>query len=263
MIIFSYNPNLPSLCPIIISFFFKNITLDIAIIGGNGSGPWAKNDLEVISISHNDHESSIINDYPLTRSLSENDSKKWNWKKTTMKKNNPNDSISLINTIIPPLPSESYGSFGCALQGMRGSRLPNNDLLVSGGFKMCGNSMFHKVRQDTYLVYNNSTNQWKEVGKMKMARCAHSSVLLNGCLYSSGGVVSSVEITSHHEVLNLDGRIEEKKELPIALSCHTANKLNEYQYMVIGGSDKDVSKKFQIIKKKIFYKLKRIVKKCL
>ena len=82
---------------------------------------------------------------------------------------------------------------------------------------------------------------------MKEGRYAHSSVLLNGCLYSCGGVDSSNNQTSHHEVLNLDGRVEEKKELPIALWGHTANKLNDNQYIVIGGYDStNVSKNFRL-----------------
>ena len=85
----------------------------------------------------------------------------------------------------------------------------------------------------------------EKVGTMKKANHLHSSVLLNGCLYSCGSRFSSYKSTSHHEVLNLDGGIEEKRELPIALRYHTANKLNENQYMVIGGYEKYVSKIFR------------------
>ena len=81
---------------------------------------------------------------------------------------------------------------------------------------------------------------------MKKANHLHSSVLLNGCLYSCGSRFSSYKSTSHHEVLNLDGRVEEKKELPSKrLSSHTAHRLNENQYIVIGGYDcSNVSKKY-------------------
>ena len=139
------------------------------------------------------------------------------------------DSISIINTTIPLLPKR--------LVHLQGTQLPNHDLLVSGGRSWSD-------RNGEYLKFDQASNQWKKVGTMKKARYAHSSVLLNGCLYSCGGIDSSHYATSHHEVLNLDGGIEEKRELPIALRYHTANKLNENQYMVIGGLDKNASKIF-------------------
>ena len=139
------------------------------------------------------------------------------------------DSISIINSTIQSLPKR--------LTQLRGTQLPNHDLLVSGGCPFTGPDC-----NDEYLRFSQDSNQWKKVGTMKKARRLHSSVLLNGCLYSTGGYDLSNKITSHHEILNLDGRVEEKKELPIQLWGHTANKLNENQYMVCGGWDKNVSK---------------------
>ena len=145
------------------------------------------------------------------------------------------DSISSINTTIPFLPK--------GLSWFRGTQLPNRDLLVTGGYT---GSVTWPVRNDEYLRFSQKSNQWLKVGTMKMTRSSHSSVLLNGCLYSCGGVDSSDNVTFHHEVLNLHGRVEEKKELPIKLKLHTANKLNENQYMVIGGFDEtNVSNKFE------------------
>ena len=141
-----------------------------------------------------------------------------------------NDSISIINTTIPSLPKR--------LSTLQGTQLPNQDLLVSGGDGL--ERDFWRLN-DEYLRFSQDSNQWMKVGTMKKARHFHSSVLLNGCLYSSGGSDSSAKITSHHEVLTLDGRVEEKKELPIALLKHTANKLNENQYMVCGGEERNVS----------------------
>ena len=200
----------------------------------------------MISISQNDQDSSKPINPPQTRSFSEYDSKlesfleEWNCKKKTTKQKNHNDSISRINTTIPNLPKK-HGYQG-ALQDMRGTRLPNNDLLLSGGFRMCGNGMYTKVIEDTYLLYSQSTNQWKEVGKMKMPRYDHSSVLLNGCVYSCGGYKRWMSHERHHEVFSLDGSVKDRKELPIALSGHTASRLNENQYMICGGVDENVSK---------------------
>ena len=175
--------------------------------------------------------------------------------------------MSLVNTTFPPLPT--------TFEGMRGSPLPNNNLLVSGGYiktidqeirDLVSTFSCQPRRQmevfpkkcipDTYLLYNHASKQWKEVGKMKMARCNHSSVLLNGFVFSCGGdrsyrlSVSSCygippdkpQKISSHEVFSLDGIVKERKELPIALSYHTANKINETQYMICGGYGAKVSK---------------------
>ena len=140
------------------------------------------------------------------------------------------DSITLIDTTIPLLPKGLYK--------LGGTQLPNHDLLVSGG------DTGYYGCDDEYLRFSQDSNQWKKVGTMKKVRRLHSSVLLKRCLYLCGGIDSSRKVTSHHEVLNLDGRVEEKKALPIALTNHTANKLNDNQYMVIGGNDKNVSRSF-------------------
>ena len=145
------------------------------------------------------------------------------------------DSVLLTTTTVVPLLPKG-------LVGLRGSQLPNHDLLVSGGDT-------GTVVNDEYLRFNHSSNQWKKVGTMQNARYSHSSVLLNGYLYSCGGFYSPRFASSHHEAFSLDGEVNEKRELPIALSNHTANKLNDSQYMVSGGSMykmyfKKVSKKF-------------------
>ena len=131
------------------------------------------------------------------------------------------DSILLTNTFVPSLPKR--------LVGLRGTQLPNHDLLISGGDTDSGVN-------DEYLRFNHASYQWKKVGTLKNARYSHSSVLLNGCLYSCGGFYSTSKATSHHEAFSLDGVVNEKRGLPIPLFNHTANKLNESQYMVIGGS---------------------------
>ena len=132
------------------------------------------------------------------------------------------DSVLLTTTTVVPLLPKG-------LVGLRGSQLPNHDLLVSGGDT-------GTVVNDEYLRFNHASNQWKKVGTMQNARYSHSSVLLNGYLYSCGGFYSPRKATSHHEAFSSDGVVNEKRELPIELSNHTANKLNESQYMVIGGS---------------------------
>ena len=147
------------------------------------------------------------------------------------------DIISIINSTIPSLPKGGLTT-ASRFYSLQGTQLPNQDLLVSGGYK--GSLKWN----DEYLRFSQDSNQWKKVGTMKKARLSHSSVLMNGCFYSCGGVVSTNNITSHHEVLNLDGRVGEKKELPIKLQYHTANKLNENPYMVLGGYNGNVKKIF-------------------
>ena len=193
-------------------FSFQIFISDIAIIGGNDMVYYSEKDVEVISIKY--------------------------------------DSMSLVNTTFRPLPM--------TLKGLRGTQLPNNDLLVSGGSIMVIDQHISYLTEvsgisDTYLLYNHASKQWKEVGKMKMSRFNHSSVLLNGCVFSCGGDRSyssrpdllrpdKHQKTSSHEVISLDGIVKERKELPIALSHHTANKINETEYMICGGYDANVSK---------------------
>ena len=63
---------------------------------------------------------------------------------------------------------------------MRGTSLPNGDLIVCGGDT-------GPTLSDEYLHYEDGSNHWTNVGTMKKARFSHSSVWIDGCLFTTGG----------------------------------------------------------------------------
>ena len=146
-----------------------------------------------------------------------------------------NDKISVINGKIPSIPKE--------LERPQGIRLPNGDLLLSGGQKCKNGSAIHGC-SEKYLIHKKWSNEWIEVGKMMLPRQNHASILMNGVLYSCGGWDSSEyeETISHHEAFNLsEHEVKEMKNMPIALDGHTATKIDDNKYLIAGGRGNDVS----------------------
>ena len=148
------------------------------------------------------------------------------------------NSISQIDpanhSSITPLPK--------GLGWLRGTQLPSRDLLISDG---CTGVL----SSNEYLLYERKAKKWKKVGTMKNARDAHSSVFLNGCLFTCGGVITSgflISPSSFHEGFT-EKFPRKKKELPIPLAYHTATNLNENQFLVVGGWDQNVSLFHKII----------------
>ena len=136
-----------------------------------------------------------------------------------------NDKISSINKSIPSLPQK--------LECLHGARLPNGDCLVCGGRTRFDNS-------DEYLLYKQSAKEWTKVGKMVIPRSLHASVCMNGCTYSCGGWDSFGNRCALHEVIDTDGVVREKKELPIILIDHTATKIDQNRFLIAGGWDENV-----------------------
>lgn len=142
-----------------------------------------------------------------------------------------NDSIAQVKKTIPSLPQK--------LECLHGATLPNGDCLVCGGRTIFDNS-------DDYLLYKASANEWTKVGKMVIPRSLHASVCINGCTYSSGGWDSYGQRCALHEVIDTDGVVREKKELPIILIDHTATKIDNSHFMIAGGWDENVRANIQI-----------------
>ena len=138
------------------------------------------------------------------------------------------DSISLTDAATASLPT--------GLQGLGGTQLPNNDMLLSGGWT-------GSARSDEYQIYKNGFNQWKKVGTMRKARYYHSSVMIDGYLFTAGGRDSSWLTSSHLEEFSFLGGVKEKKEMPVSLYSHSATILDKNKMLICGGLDtKDVSK---------------------
>ena len=140
---------------------------------------------------------------------------------------------------VPVLPT------GC--NGLRGVQLPNGNLLVCGGgrFVVIG-SILEPPPTGEYLLLKAHSDQWTNIGTMKVARKYHTSVFYDGCLYTTGGLDSLNNVIAHHEAFSLNGDVKEKKDIPIALQGHTATIFDQHKMLICGGSERrmenDVSK---------------------
>ena len=133
-----------------------------------------------------------------------------------------NDSLFHVNTAVPSLPMK--------ISGLRGAKLPSGDLLVCGGKSL------------QYTIFKKGSNEWKKVGTMKQARSHHSSIYVNGNLFTVGGLNSSYDMISHHEQFSFERGTNDRKELPIALYGHTATVFNYHKMLICGGCDNRVRK---------------------
>ena len=146
------------------------------------------------------------------------------------------DSCSQINSSIPTLPK--------ALCKAGGTQLPNGDLLISGGYNYCSN---RRMTGQRYIFRHckDGSNQWKRVGTiMKRPKYGHSSVFIDGSLFTSDGHTDRFSIISNHEEFSISRGIKERKEMPIALSDHTATVFGKDTILICGGLDSEVSKTF-------------------
>ena len=146
-----------------------------------------------------------------------------------------NDSISHLISSIPSLPYYGFHDrmFYC------GTQLPNGDLLLAGGglvrYGGCGRYIGPQ-KCYKYHHYREGSIHWSEVGTMKMARNQYASVLIDGCLLTTGGNDSYTgDYTSHLEKFSFAGGVEEKKKMPIALSGHTATIFGKHKMLICGG----------------------------
>ena len=136
------------------------------------------------------------------------------------------NSVFLDNKDIPYLPK--------GLSGLRGTQLPSGSLLICGGGQ-------GPNKNSEYLFLKDCSDQWKNVGTTKTARIFHSSVFIDGCLYTSGGYGSNQRFINHEE-FSFERGVKERKEVPIALYGHTATAFGQGKILIAGGWDMHVSK---------------------
>ena len=166
---------------------------------------------------------------------------------------------------------------------MRGTSLPNGDLIVCGGDtgQGCKNMVEHGAKtwwqvcegdtgptfSDEYLHYKDFSNHWTNVGTMKTARFSHSSVWIDGCLFTTGGFCTLEHVeydsddseralwisrddwqaTSHHEMFSIQGGVKVRREMPTPLGGHTATMFAAHKIIVCGGSPtRYVNKSFSL-----------------
>ena len=70
---------------------------------------------------------------------------------------------------------------------------------------------------------------------MKVARYQHTSLFIDGCLLTAGGIDSFGDYTSHLEKFSFEGGVEQKKKMPIELKCHTATMFGNHKMLICGG----------------------------
>ena len=140
-----------------------------------------------------------------------------------------NGSISYINKTIPSLPHH--------MDSLRGARLSNGNFLLCGGRRA-----FNQEMNNQYLHFQEGSSQWNKIGKMEKPRYDHSSVFMDGRLFTCGGWTSEDITTSHHEAFSLGVGVNKKKEMPLALRGHSANRIGQHKMLICGGLDEDVIK---------------------
>ena len=109
-----------------------------------------------------------------------------------------NDSISYVNKTIPPLPHR--------MDSLRGAQLSNGNLILCGGRRA-----FNHEMNNQYLLFQDGSSQWNKIGKMKEPRFDHSSVFMDGRLFTCGGQTPAspklpgftMNTISHHEAFLL------------------------------------------------------------
>ena len=204
--------------PIINLLFFKleyKILTDIAIIGGQDPANYEED-----YHKHELYEIMILKNVEVIKIL--------------------NGSISYINKTIPSLPHP--------MDRLSGAWLSNGDLLLCGGLNVM---RYNTEMNNQYLLFQEGSSQWNKIGKMKKPRCDHSSVFIDGRLYTCGGCTSARSTTSHLEAFSLVigsnkkeffVGVNKKKEMPLALRNHSATKIGQHKMLICGGLDKHVIK---------------------
>ena len=154
------------------------------------------------------------------------------------------DSISHLIPAIPSLPNiepilepimEPNTKFG--FENFTAIQLPNGDILLAGGLltRVCRNLAEEVGKSNKYVHYRKDSDQWTTVATMKMARYRHASILIDGCVFTTGGIDSEGECISHHEKFSFEEGVEDKKEMPIALEGHTATIFGKHKLLICGG----------------------------
>ena len=114
-------------------------------------------------------------------------------------------------------------------------------------------------KNDEYLLLEKMGESWTTIGNMIETRSNHSTVFINGSVFSSGGKDSEKNIFAHHEEIKLHSftylwptKLQSydprknvivkrvRKDMPMKLAGHNAVELDASKYILIGGLDKDV-----------------------
>ena len=135
--------------------------------------------------------------------------------------------VTRIGLKIPDLPLELHGFRFLAF-----------DFAISNGkLLLCGGRQSTLTYNYQYLILKKGEQTWSSMGSMLKPRAFHSSIVLNGSIFSCGGIEPhSISPFDHHEEFPLeDKNVRERKKLPSKLRFHSATEIDQNRYMVIGG----------------------------
>ena len=133
--------------------------------------------------------------------------------------------VTRIDWQIPDMPVQSHG--------FQAAQISNSKLILCGGTNFKTRSLFNYE----YFILEKGDRKWSSIGSMLKPRAYHSSVFMNGSIFSCGGI-EPLGIIPHvcHEEFRLEDKIiKERKKLPIKLQYHSATEIDQNRYMVVGG----------------------------
>ena len=150
-----------------------------------------------------------------------------------------NDSLKHVKTVfIPPLKR---------LCSLRGTRLPNGNLLVCGGthLRSCEREYGYSEKNDEYRLLNFGTSKCKKVETTKSKTAfSQSSASLDGRLFTTGGHDISGNVSTYHMDFSFEEGLKKRKELPIPLKDHTSTVYDDQNMIISGGFTRNVSNFF-------------------
>ena len=117
--------------------------------------------------------------------------------------------------------------------------------MLAGGYE----APTPRVISNEYLHYRKGSDQWEKVATMKIARYGHASVLIDGYLYTTGGISSYRDYKSNLEKFSFERGVKEMKKMPIALKSHTATMFGNNKMLICGGETSEWVKIICIIEK--------------
>ena len=145
---------------------------------------------------------------------------------------NGKDYVQQNNTEILNLDSEeaqvpTYHNHSQCMEGATGG-------FVANKFITCGGASDGDVLNQCYEVGKTGTSNH---GLMKQKRHEAASIVMKDRLWILGGKDVDFNVFKSTEYISHDGSQEDGPDLPIALHAHAAIKINETNFMLVGGYD--------------------------
>ena len=114
--------------------------------------------------------------------------------------------------------------FPIELREASGALIKEKYPLICGGFDGA------QIREDCYLL----GSSYEKFTKLLGPRSRHANLVLSDSIWITGGVPN---FKSSTEFVHFNGTVERGPELPITVRDHSIEWLNDFQAILIGGSD--------------------------